>query len=181
MDRVWLLTWTTYGTWLPGDPRGFVSNFAGADGKGRRQNAPGSLPEADHPGLVAGARATLAEPAVWLTLAQAREVLKQFRETAGHRGWTLVAAAVMANHVHLVVGADGDPEPDLFLRDFKSYGSRRLSRAFGAAAGTTWWTQGGSNRILPDGAAVEAAVAYVERQANPLAVWSMNCPGEFPT
>jgi hypothetical protein len=23
--RYWLLTWTTYGTWLPGDERGFVS------------------------------------------------------------------------------------------------------------------------------------------------------------
>ena len=23
--RYWLLTWTTYGTWLPGDDRGFVS------------------------------------------------------------------------------------------------------------------------------------------------------------
>ena len=22
----WLLTWTTYGTWLPGDERGFVGN-----------------------------------------------------------------------------------------------------------------------------------------------------------
>ena len=25
MDRFWFLTWTTYGTWLPGDARGFVS------------------------------------------------------------------------------------------------------------------------------------------------------------
>ncbi len=23
-DNVWLLTWTTYGTWLPGDNRGFM-------------------------------------------------------------------------------------------------------------------------------------------------------------
>jgi hypothetical protein len=23
-DNVWLLTWTTYGTWLPDDNRGFV-------------------------------------------------------------------------------------------------------------------------------------------------------------
>lgn len=23
--RCWLLTWTTYGTWLPGEDRGFVS------------------------------------------------------------------------------------------------------------------------------------------------------------
>ena len=27
MDRYWLLTSTTYGNWLPGDPRGFVSTI----------------------------------------------------------------------------------------------------------------------------------------------------------
>jgi hypothetical protein len=26
MDRFWLLTWTMYGNWLLGDPRGFVSD-----------------------------------------------------------------------------------------------------------------------------------------------------------
>ncbi len=176
MDRVWLLTWTTYGTWLPGDRRGFVSNFAGTDGKGHRQNAPGTLPESDHPGLAGAARARLAGSAVWLTPDQARVLIGQFRETAECRGWTVMAVAVMANHVHIVVGVGGDPEPDIFLRDFKSYGSRKLSRLFDEPAGGRWWTQGGSTRILPDGAAVEAAVAYVERQANPLAVWSANFP-----
>jgi hypothetical protein len=23
MDKYWLVTWVTYGSWLPGDPRGF--------------------------------------------------------------------------------------------------------------------------------------------------------------
>jgi REP element-mobilizing transposase RayT len=45
-------------------------------------------------------------------------LVDQFRETAGVRGWALLAAAVMANHVHLVVGVDGDPEPAEFLRVF---------------------------------------------------------------
>jgi hypothetical protein len=26
MDRQWLITWTCYGTWLPGTARGFVGN-----------------------------------------------------------------------------------------------------------------------------------------------------------
>ena len=176
MDRVWLLTWTTYGTWLPGDRRGFVSNFAGADGKGHRQNAPGSPAEVDHPGLAAAAKATSSGPAIRLTPELAPILFEQFHETARHRGWTLLAVAVMSNHVHLVVGVECDPEPDVLLRDFKSYGSRRLTRASGSPAGTTWWTQGGSNRILPDDAAVRAAVAYVERQPNPFLVWSVNTP-----
>src|SRR5947209_816005 len=31
MDRYWFLTWTTYGTWLPGDARGFVGRVWSAD------------------------------------------------------------------------------------------------------------------------------------------------------
>ena len=34
-DRHWLLTWTTYGTWLPGDDRGSV-----VDSRPHRQNTP---------------------------------------------------------------------------------------------------------------------------------------------
>ena len=146
------------------------------DGKGHRQNAPGSPPEADHPGLAAAARAALKGPPVWLRREHATQLVEQFRQTAGHRGWTIVALAVLANHVHLVVGVEGDPDPDDFLRDFKCYGTRRLTRVFGEPASETWWTQGGSTRLLPDGEAVEAAVAYVEHQANPLAVWSVNTP-----
>jgi hypothetical protein len=33
MDRFWLLTWTTYGTWLPGDERGFVSEVRDDSGE----------------------------------------------------------------------------------------------------------------------------------------------------
>ena len=38
-----LITWTCYGTWLPGDRRGYVSNTRRADGKyDRKQNLPGA-------------------------------------------------------------------------------------------------------------------------------------------
>lgn len=29
--HAYFITWTTYGTWLPGDPRGHVSNVVGSD------------------------------------------------------------------------------------------------------------------------------------------------------
>ncbi len=51
MDRYWLLTWTTYATWLPGDPRGFVSNIADEAGKGIRHNVPGTSCDADMPAM----------------------------------------------------------------------------------------------------------------------------------
>ncbi|HMS94209.1 MAG TPA: hypothetical protein PKA03_03120, partial [Tabrizicola sp.] len=63
----------------------------------------------------------------------------------------------------------GDPEPDTLLRDFKSYGSRRLNRMFGDRE--RWWTQSGSKRKLKDDAAVSSAVNYVRDQEYPLVVW----------
>ena len=48
----------------------------------------------------------------------------------------------MANHVHVVVGVPGDPEPERLLADFKAWGTRRLNRGWGRRE--HWWTQGGS-------------------------------------
>jgi len=77
----------------------------------------------------------------------------------------------MANHVHLVVGVPGDPEPDTLLGDFKSYGSRALNRNFGRPQSDTWWTESGSKRKLRDESAVLAAVEYIRHQQNPLLIW----------
>ena len=83
----------------------------------------------------------------------------------------MYALAIMKNHVHLVVGVPGDPEPDTLLRDFKSYGSRRLNRLVGTPDSGTWWTAGGSRRILRDPEAVRTVVEYVRNQRNPLLIW----------
>ena len=40
--RKWLLTWTTYGQWLPGDPRGFVSRTPTDQGAHIVHNVPGT-------------------------------------------------------------------------------------------------------------------------------------------
>jgi REP element-mobilizing transposase RayT len=176
VDRFWLLTWTTYGTWLPGDARGFVSNVRDGDGPEVRHNRPGTAYDADAPGLVRSSRSTLKGPPVWLGQAHADRLVAQFRETAAFRGWALLAAAVMANHAHLVVGVPGDPDPEALLRDFKSYGSRALSAEHGRPASGTWWTEGGSRRKLPDGRAVAAAARYVGKQHNPLAVYIAATP-----
>jgi hypothetical protein len=39
-DHFWLLTWTTYGSWLPGDARGSVTAVKNAPGARRRNNIP---------------------------------------------------------------------------------------------------------------------------------------------
>jgi REP element-mobilizing transposase RayT len=106
-----------------------------------------------------------------LTREQAESVLDQFHETASFRGWQLVAAAVMANHCHVVLGVPGDPEPEPLLRDLKSYASRRLNKSWPKPASETWWTESGSRRVLKNDLAILGAARYVRDQEYPLAVW----------
>jgi REP element-mobilizing transposase RayT len=171
MDRYWLLTWTTYGTWLPGDERGFVSNVRASGGAGERHNLPGAPYDANIPALRQHMEARLKCPPIYLNANQATALLAQFQETARYRCWFLAAAAIMANHVHLVVGAPGDPDPSDMLGDFKSYGGRAMNRQWGKPASGTWWTESGSKRKLPNEAAVLGAIQYVREQPGPLVVW----------
>ena len=171
MDRFWLLTWRTYGTWLPGDPRGSVTRVRVDNGSRIEHDTPGTAMDGAMPALEHAARAAMKGPPILLTQEQADAVADQFIETARFRGWSILAGAVMCNHVHLVLGVPGDPSPTKLLGDFKAWGTRRLDIGWGKPAGETWWTDGGSKRKLPAEESVLAAVAYVYCQPNALRVW----------
>jgi REP element-mobilizing transposase RayT len=117
-------------------------------------------------------------PPVRLQGEQAKVLLSQFEETAAYRNWLLLAVAIMSNHIHVVVGVAGDPDPADILGDFKSYGSRALNRRWQRPVNGTWWTESGSRRKLPDEAAVLAAIRYVKKQPHPLQVWVADFAGE---
>lgn len=95
-------------------------------------NLPGTPCDEDVPPLQAHAAAIMTGAAVRLDSAQAQAVAEQLRETGTHRGWQLLALAVMANHVHVVVGVAGDPDPEKLLGDFKAWATRRLNAGRGA-------------------------------------------------
>lgn len=171
VDRHWLLTFSTYGTRLPGDARGFVSNVRDGAGPEVRHNAPGTPFDADLPGLEHAARARLAGPPVRLCRGQAEALLNQFRETVAYRGWVLRAAAILDDHVHLMVGVPGDPDPADLLRTINSYAGRALNRRGPRPAGGTWWTESASRRVLREEREVRGAMAYIRNQPDPLLVW----------
>ena len=172
----WLVTSTFYGQWLPGDPKGSVTNV-----RDRRPDDPATSVRLEHdqpgedyeggmPGLHRAARAQLKGPPVCLDMAQAEQLLEQLHETAAYRHWELCAVSIMFNHVHIVVKAPSEAGKSELLRDFKSYGARRLNRRFGPRESGTWWTDGGSCRPIRN---LAAAIYYVcHRQPNPLVVWS---------
>ena len=170
-DRTWHLTWACYGTRLPGDARGFVGRVrerrhGDAPSPRRSHNRLRTEFDRDMPALERAAKSRMREAAARLTTPLAADLAEQFAETADHRGWQLLAAAVMADHVHLLVGVRGDPEPETLLRDFKAYGSRRLNRSAGKRR---WWGDGGSTLKKADRNAVLEAAKYVRDQEWPLA------------
>ena len=172
IDRFWFMTSTTYGQWLPGDPRGSVSREDVADESHRKsQNELGVPYSEPMPELHEASRKLMKGDPIFLTLAHTERLLSQFQETCDVRKWLLVGTAIMANHFHVILGVPGDPDPNGLLRDLKAYGSGALNRTFGKPKSGTWWTQGGSKRKLPNQVAVLNTVQYLRDQEFPLLIW----------
>jgi REP element-mobilizing transposase RayT len=153
----YFITWTTYGTWLPGDKRGWVR--AGILGI---QNS--------DPVLEEKARYQMVEDSIVLTIAQ-RDIVKQ--TIVSHcriREWTLHACNARTNHVHLVVSADHGI--DDVMNQLKAWCSRKLSDSAGLtkvvakkAGRRRWFTEGGDKEEIHDEEHLRNAIRYVnERQ-----------------
>jgi len=145
-----LLTWSTYGVWLPGDTRGWTKESVG-------EQPPNRLIERD-------AKHRMKEVPVKLIGPQRTVVDTTIRKHCEIRGWELLAVNCRSNHVHVVVAAA--EHPDEVRSQFKAWCSRRLSELERATGGSTngkrtWWGEGGSSRYLFDEKSLDAAIAYV--------------------
>ena len=141
----YFITWTTYGSWLPGDARGWRKT-----GKGQQ------LPQ---PLLEEWCRSQMTENPVLLNEAQRLRVEAVCRKHATFRGWVLHAVSARSNHVHLVVSADKKPE---IVRDqFKANATRVLREEPGAITNETVWTRGGDCEIVDGEENLERVVQYV--------------------
>jgi len=141
----YFLTWVTYGTWLPGDERGWVKYRDGWQ-----------LPD---PILEREAKARMTEDACILTSEQRQAVEAQIAETCAHRGWTLHAVNCRTNHVHAVVTADV-ADPDKIRIDLKAWATRTLKTKYDSRR-DNWWAERGSIRYLNSDDDLEAATLYV--------------------
>jgi REP element-mobilizing transposase RayT len=161
------ITWTTYGTWLPGDERGYVANTLQRDGRyARRQNQPGRAFTKDSAITRQRAAALQKHPTTFLTPPLALAVAEELVAAAAQREWYIARAAVMAGHVHAVVmkcPADGPA----VRRILKGTAQARLSKLWGSPK--KWWTQSGSDRYKKSRWSIENAIWYVARQENMLA------------
>ena len=146
----YFITFHTYGTWLPGNPRGSV------DAHHRIFGTP-------YVGLAEGRQASsaqrLAHPPVELLPEERTVVLSTTQEVCRHRGWVLHAANIQFNHVHAVIRAE--PTPERVMNDLKAWATRRVVEAGLRPRGTHMWVRHGSTRQLWRPEAVNAACAYV--------------------
>jgi len=139
------LTWPTYGSWLPGDSRGWVEFTHGWH-----------LPD---PKKHLEAKAKMNESACILGTVEREVVETQIAETCEYRGWTLHALSVRSNHMHVVVGA-ANTIPQKIRVDLKAWCTRRLKEQCDSKR-ENWWAERGSIRWIFDEDSLEAVLLYV--------------------
>jgi len=141
-------TWTTYGTWLPGDARGWFERARGC----RAADAMRAL--------VASFRMT--GDAVTLNATQRLRVESTIAAHCEFRGWAIHAVNCRSNHAHVVVTAP-DRTCDIPRVQFKAWCSRKLSED--GPAREDWWSERGWDVYLDDDESLAVVVDYVrERQ-----------------
>ena len=142
------LTWATYGTWLPGDNRGWIEYR-----HGWQLPAPARRLEAE---------ARMTEDACILDPEQRALVEKTIADHCQIRGWQLHAVNCRTNHLHVVVSAP--LHPDEIRKQFKAWCTRHLkelertrrnllirtrsaSEAIPIPIRENWWAERGSRRL----------------------------------
>ena len=147
---IYLITFACYGCHLHGDAGGAVD---------RHHNLAGSrLLDAD-PKRVAAELQAMGQAPYGLDRIRREVVLAALLERCRQQHWTLLAAHVRTNHVHLVVEAEARPER--VMNDIKSYASRCLNQKGLDESNRKRWARHGSTRWLWKPEHVSAAIRYV--------------------
>ena len=155
----YLITFSTYGTWLHGDERGSTDRLNNVYGE------PFIKPDP----ILEKHKRRLLRSAPFILDAPRRQVVdRAVREVCEHYQWYLNAIHVRTNHAHVVMQC-ADRCSRKALRQFKSFATRRLREAGLWEHDHSPWAEKGSRRMIWTPAGLEAAVEYVKnRQGGPL-------------
>ena len=155
------MTFACYGVHLHDDESGSVD---------RHHNVPARRLVEANPERVAVKRQQMDQAPYCLDRDRRAAVLDALREVCLQRGWSLWAARVRTNHVHVVVEADVRPEK--VMNAFKSYASRGLNRLEIDGPDRKRWARHGSTRWLWKDEDVQEAIRYVvSGQGEPMEVY----------
>jgi REP element-mobilizing transposase RayT len=151
---VLLVTFSCYGSHLPGDDRGSFDHLRRGE---RRFMVPNAAFEDD-------CRRRMRQPPYVLATSAARATVRDaIASVCRHRAGFLYALHVGANHVHGVVESDS---PRRVWNDCKAYATRCLRKAGLAGADQAVGTHGGSTPMIASAEGLRLAMRYVlERPA----------------
>jgi REP element-mobilizing transposase RayT len=139
----YMVTWTTYGSWLRGDERGFVANG---------QVLAGS------PEVLQADRKRQKSPSVRLNGRKIKLIRQVIFKEAGRIGHEIEALAVCTNHVHLLARSHSEFVEELVGR-YKSLTTRVLWQ-YGRQGRI--WTKGYDNRFSFSEEEFTARIKYVQ-------------------
>ena len=142
-------TWTTHGTWLPGDVRGWYRRGHG-------------LQEPDAPRRLE-AMLMMTTAAIILDAGQRQLVESTIAEHCTKRGWLLHSVACRSNHAHVVVSAP-NRNIEVPREQFKSWCTRRLKDQALARQRDVrdhWWTDRGWDEYIDGEDVLSIVNAYV--------------------
>ena len=146
----YLITFRTYGTWLPGDERGTINK------EHNKYGGPRARPNI----ILEQQSASLLKSKSFMMNAGARQAVDAaIREVCIHRKLKLYALNVRTNHVHAVTSAQ--ISSDKILLDLKAYSTRRLRRNWLWKYDHSPWVDKGSKRNLWNEDHIYHAADYV--------------------
>jgi REP element-mobilizing transposase RayT len=150
----YLLTFRSYGTWLPGDDRGSVD---------RRAHHRGSPMQPPNAALEQAMRRRLRHPPVHFCAPRRATIEAAIRQHCAHRGWVLLAVHVRTEHVHVVVATEGtaDMAPERMMTELKAWATRRMVQGQLLAKGILAWSRHGSTRHIFTAEGGRRACLYV--------------------
>jgi len=139
----YMITWTTYGTWLQGDERGYVKNGTTYQGNKALKQRNKNLQSQDM---------------VKLSRKQQQTVQKAITEEAELQNQHIYALSVQSNHVHIVVNYTTQP-----ISRIVAYYKKAARLALKSAGHNgNLWTKGYDKRFCFDRTALEQRIKYVQ-------------------
>lgn len=141
----YMATWTTYGTWLPGDERGYVDNK-------------GQLQDGDEK-ILQKSKKLQKSPTVKLNIAERKIAKQTILDEAQRIGHKIISLAVCTNHVHLL-GKPHQESIDKIISRYKSI-TTRMFWEYGRKGKI--WTRGFDKQFCFTEKELTARIIYIQK------------------
>ena len=164
----YLITFTTYGSWLHGSNKGSVDDEHCCWGR----------PFAEvNTGRQVFESQQMKNPVFLMDQSMRELALSTVIEICRKRNWELYAMHARSNHIHIVINSQ--EEAKKMMGDIKAWLSRRLRGSFSDLGKRKLWTHHGSTKYLWNENALLKAIKYtIQGQGEPMSFYQKETGGK---